>query len=70
MAGKVGFGWLKRLGRLRHNTVKTYTIRHDPIRERKGLKPWAVFEQVEPDFREGGCPAPYDAGGPRSQGDA
>jgi hypothetical protein len=33
--------------------MKTYTIRHDPICERKGLKSWAVFEQVEADFQKG-----------------
>ena len=33
--------------------MKKYTIRHDPAREKKGLKSWAVFEEVAPDFSRG-----------------
>jgi hypothetical protein len=33
--------------------MKTYQIRHDPVREKKGLKSWAVFEEVAPDFNRG-----------------
>lgn len=33
--------------------MKTYTIRHDPAREKKGLKSWGVFEQVSADFQRG-----------------
>ncbi len=33
--------------------MKKYTIRHDPVREKKGLKSWAVFEEVSPDFSRG-----------------
>lgn len=33
--------------------MKTYQIRHDPVRQRKGLKSWAVFEEVAPDFNRG-----------------
>ena len=33
--------------------MKTYTIRQDPVRAKKGLKSWGVFEQVAPDFNKG-----------------
>jgi hypothetical protein len=33
--------------------MKTYIIKQDPVRHRKGLKSWAVFEEVAPDFRKG-----------------
>jgi hypothetical protein len=33
--------------------MKTYTIRHDPVRERKGLKSWGVFERVSDGFERG-----------------
>ncbi len=33
--------------------MKTYQIRHDPVRERRGLKSWAVFEDVSEDFNKG-----------------
>ena len=33
--------------------MKTYSIRQDPVRQRKGLKSWGVFEQVSPDFWQG-----------------
>ncbi len=33
--------------------MKTYIIKQDPMRHRKGLKSWAVFEEVAPDFRKG-----------------
>lgn len=33
--------------------MKTYVIRHDPVREKKGMKSWGVFEQVSADFQKG-----------------
>jgi hypothetical protein len=33
--------------------MKKYVIRHDPVREKKGLRSWGVFEEVEPDFQKG-----------------
>lgn len=33
--------------------MKTYTIRQDPVRDRKGLKSWGVFEEVSADFQKG-----------------
>jgi hypothetical protein len=33
--------------------ITNYTIRHDPVREKKGLKSWGVFEQVSDDFARG-----------------
>lgn len=33
--------------------MKTYSIRHDPVREKRGLKSWGVFEQVSEDFVRG-----------------
>jgi hypothetical protein len=30
-----------------------FSIRHDPVREKKGLKSWGVFENVSPDFAQG-----------------
>jgi hypothetical protein len=32
---------------------KTYTIRQDPTREKKGLKSWGAFEQGSADFQKG-----------------
>lgn len=32
---------------------KKYEIRHDPVRERKGLRSWAVFEVVDESFSRG-----------------
>lgn len=28
----------------------TYTIRYSKVRDQRGLKPWAVFEQIEEGF--------------------
>jgi hypothetical protein len=33
--------------------MSKYVIRHDPIREKKGLKSWGVFEEVSGDFSKG-----------------
>lgn len=30
-----------------------YEIHHSPAREKRGLKPWGVFEVVAPDFKRG-----------------
>lgn len=32
---------------------KQYEIRHDKVRERRGLKSWGLFEFVEPGFSRG-----------------
>lgn len=32
---------------------KVYIVRHDPVRERRGLKSWAVFEVIDPEFSQG-----------------
>lgn len=33
--------------------AKKYEIRHDPVREQKGLKSWGVFELVDDGFSRG-----------------
>ena len=33
--------------------MKTYEIRHDPVRAKKGLKPWAIFEKMDAGFNRG-----------------
>lgn len=33
--------------------MTNYTIRHDPVREKKGLNSWGVFEEVSEDFKRG-----------------
>ena len=42
-----------RMIQLGMDSSKRFTIRQDPTRARKGLKSWAVFEEVSSDFSRG-----------------
>lgn len=41
------------MGSSKHEEPKKYEIRHDPVREQKGLKSWGVFELVDNGFSRG-----------------